>query len=70
MEIDDHATIVVLRPVSDEGRDRFEEHVGAPDRALRDGGGPRAGHDRPRTSPVQAELMSDAGGRERPAIRG
>ena len=40
IEITDHGTIVVLRPISDEGREWFEEHVGAPDRALRDGGRP------------------------------
>ena len=30
IEITDHGTIVVLRPISDEGRTRLEEHVGEP----------------------------------------
>ncbi len=30
IEITDHGTIVVLRPVSDEGRAWLEEHVGEP----------------------------------------
>ena len=31
IEIDDHGTIGALRPNSDEGRGRFEEHVAAPE---------------------------------------
>jgi len=31
IEINDHGTIVVLRPISDEGRDWFAEHVGEPE---------------------------------------
>lgn len=30
IEINDHGTIVVLRPISDEGRDWLEAHVGEP----------------------------------------
>ena len=31
IEINDLGTIVVLRPISDEGRDWFAEHVGEPE---------------------------------------
>ncbi len=31
IEINDHGTIVVLRPISDEGREWFAENVGEPE---------------------------------------
>jgi len=31
IEINDHGTIVVLRPISDEGRQWFEDNVGDPE---------------------------------------
>ena len=31
IEISNHGTIVVLRPISDEGRQRFEDNVGEPE---------------------------------------